>query len=176
MCPSEPSLWALHGGHQQVWPCLCRAAWPACFESIARTRAFQSQAASKAGASAGGNNLAPTRLRIAQNWVMLTEHSGHSLQPLTIISFFPLTSVPSKRGEAGLGTFLEECEGMGEEAVFPWTSLPTLNTPPPLCWPLQTLLSVLSSIPRTHTPQTPAQTKATLRPSWLRIGILYPGA
>lgn len=73
--------------------------------------------------------MAPTRLRIAQNWVTLTEHSGHSLQPLTIISFFPPTSVPSKRGEAGLGTFLEECEGMGEEAVFPWTSLPPLTTP-----------------------------------------------
>lgn len=62
-----------------------------------RTRAFQSQGASEAAALAGGNNSAPTRLRIAQNWVTLTESSGHSLQPLRIISFLP-NIYPFKEG------------------------------------------------------------------------------
>jgi hypothetical protein len=106
---SKQELWGcgwscLNGSLAFPRECLCKPG--------AGTRAFQSQAASKAGLLAEGNNSAPTRLRIAWNWVTLTESSGHSLQPLTIISFFPLTSVPSK-GEAGVGTFSEEERSWG---------------------------------------------------------------
>lgn len=54
----------------------------------AQRRAFQSQAACEARRR-GEGLLSSHRLRIAQNWVMLTASSGHSLPPLTIISFLP---------------------------------------------------------------------------------------
>lgn len=57
----------------------------------------------------GGNSLAPTRLRIAPNWVTLTQSSGHSLQPLSIISFLP-DICPFKEGAGGAGTVLEEAK------------------------------------------------------------------
>lgn len=77
-----------------------------------RGRAFQSQAASGTAASAGGNNSAPTRLRIARNWVTLTESSGHSLQPLTVISFLP-DICPFKGGQAGWGHIFRRSRGAG---------------------------------------------------------------
>lgn len=88
---------------------------------------FQSQAASGAAASAGGNSSAPTRLRIAQNWVMLTESSGRSLQPLTVISFLP-DICPFEGGRPGAGTFLEEAEGPGveESLLMGWPYIPSL--------------------------------------------------
>lgn len=75
-------------------------------------RAFQSQAASGAAALAGGNNSAPTRLRIARNWVTLPESSGHSLQPLTVISFLP-DICPFKGGQAGSRHIFRRSRGAG---------------------------------------------------------------
>lgn len=49
-----------------------------------------------------GNCSAPTRLRIARNWVTLPESSGHSLQPLIIISFLP-GICPFNEGQAKCG-------------------------------------------------------------------------
>lgn len=106
--------------------------------------------------------MAPTRLRIAQNWVTLTKHSGHSLQPLTIISFFPPTSVPSQRGEAVMGMFLGECERklvLMDSCTHTHAHTHTQRLAgsfKPSC----------PSCPSLHsqTPQTPAQTKVTLVP------------
>lgn len=75
-------------------------------------RAFQSQAAPGAAASAGGNSSAPTRPRIARNWVTLTRSSGHSLQPPTVICFLP-DICPFRGGRAGRTPIFRRSRGAG---------------------------------------------------------------
>lgn len=78
---------------------------------------------------------APTGLRIAQNWVMLTASSGHSLQPLTIISFLP-DICPFKEGAGRVQAHFykmrtERSLSMaGPSSFLPLPSLSPLHPPP----------------------------------------------
>lgn len=60
-----------------------RTAQPRRDEGVSKSGCFRGSSVG------GGNSSAPTRLRIAPNWVTLTRSSGHSLQPWSIISFLP---------------------------------------------------------------------------------------
>lgn len=72
-----------------------------------------------------------------------------------------------------MGTFLEECEGMEEKAVFDGQPplYPNTRHPAPFAGYFKPSCPSCSSIPKT--PQTPVQTKATLVPLTVRIGVVW---
>lgn len=67
------------------------------------------------GSAGGREAVAPTRLRIARNWVTLPG-AQHSLQPRTIISFLPDSCPFKEQGRPAAGMCLE-AEGVETDGV-----------------------------------------------------------
>lgn len=67
------------------------------------------------GSAGGREAVAPTRLRIARNWVTLPG-ARHSLQPRTIISFLPDSCPFKEQGRPAAGMCLE-AEGVETDGV-----------------------------------------------------------